>query len=262
MAKDDNKMATIIKKLDAPINKDFVLTRAHDKLSYIPGYIAIEQANRIFGYFGWGYEITKQPELIKEQDINGDAAWSYTCTVRSWVYKNNCPDCPNPQKIEREDVGFADVTFTKVYPEKDKSGKPTGRKVGGKPQLEVAFKGCVTDALKRALRGWGNQFGNSLYDREDRLSTTQAQQLSTVEETELSQHVQKLLNAKTTEKLEEVLDGLVELAKQDEWKEGQINYIKNVAERRKDALRVVEARKAKRAEDKPADDTKNTPKAA
>ena len=28
---------------------------------------------------------------------------------------------------------------------------------------ETAFKGAVTDALKRALRGYGDQFGNSLY---------------------------------------------------------------------------------------------------
>ena len=28
---------------------------------------------------------------------------------------------------------------------------------------ETAFKGCVTDALKRALRGYGEQFGNALY---------------------------------------------------------------------------------------------------
>ena len=28
---------------------------------------------------------------------------------------------------------------------------------------ETAFKGAVTDALKRALRGYGEQFGNSLY---------------------------------------------------------------------------------------------------
>ena len=28
---------------------------------------------------------------------------------------------------------------------------------------ETAYKGAVTDALKRALRGYGEQFGNSLY---------------------------------------------------------------------------------------------------
>jgi hypothetical protein len=32
--------------------------------------------------------------------------------------------------------------------------------------IEMARKGAVTDALKRALRSFGNQFGNSLYDKD------------------------------------------------------------------------------------------------
>jgi hypothetical protein len=36
---------------------------------------------------------------------------------------------------------------------------------------EAAYKGAVTDALKRALRHFGNQFGNGLYDRRNAVDT-------------------------------------------------------------------------------------------
>lgn len=36
---------------------------------------------------------------------------------------------------------------------------------------EAAYKGSVTDALKRALRHFGDQFGNGLYDRRNVIDT-------------------------------------------------------------------------------------------
>ena len=50
-----------------------------------------------------------------------------------------------PGSSPRTDVGFHAVTEETVEGH------------------ETAFKGCVTDALKRALRGYGDQFGNGLY---------------------------------------------------------------------------------------------------
>ena len=50
-----------------------------------------------------------------------------------------------PGSSPRTDVGFHAVTEETVEGH------------------ETAFKGCVTDALKRALRGYGEQFGNGLY---------------------------------------------------------------------------------------------------
>jgi len=32
--------------------------------------------------------------------------------------------------------------------------------------IEIGYKGAVTDAMKRAFRTFGNQFGNCLYDKE------------------------------------------------------------------------------------------------
>lgn len=225
---------TLYKNLNAPLNKAFVLHRQHDNIDYIAGYVAIEQANRIFGYENWGYLITKQPELIKEKDLLDKPYWFFTCSVKSWVRING-------RDIEREDVGIGEVTFTKQY--KDKKGKEQG----GRPQLEVAQKGAVTDALKRALRAWGNQFGNSLYDREDKLPAMKAT-LSTIEETDLAKYVQQLLEAKTPAELETTLDGLVQIAKQEEWNAGQLTYIKNVAERAKAGILARDTRAKNRKE--------------
>ena len=50
--------------------------------------------------------------------------------------------------VEREDVGFGDQRGTSAV-----------------AVYEMAYKEAVTDALKRALRSFGNQFGNALYDK-------------------------------------------------------------------------------------------------
>lgn len=215
---------TIYKKLGKGLNPAFILTRRHDGMRYIAGYVAIENANRIFGYKNWGYKVTEKPTLIKEVEIKTkNPAWFYICSVESWVLIDD-------KKTRREDVGLKAVTFTKAT---------------GKPQLEVAYKGCVTDALKRALRAWGNQFGNSLYDKEEKITAIQAE-ISTAEETSLKDHVQKLLNCKTKKELEKELDGLVQIAKQDEWKESQVSYIKNVAKRVRKGIETKLARRKAR----------------
>lgn len=214
----------IYKKLGKKLNPTFILTRRHDGMKYIAGYIAIENANRIFGFKNWGYKIIEKPTLVKEIEIKTQKpAWFYTCSVESWVLIGE-------KKTRREDVGLKAVTFTKATQ---------------KPQLEVAYKSCVTDALKRALRAWGNQFGNSLYDREQKLSAIQSE-ITTAEETNLKNYVQKLLNCKTEKELEKELDGLVQIAKQDEWKESQVGYIKNVAERVRKGIETKLARRKAR----------------
>lgn len=200
---------------------------------YLAGYIVIEQANRLFGYDNWGYKITRNPELLKETDLNGNPYLYYIAQVETWVQLQD-------KKITREDVGFGEVTYTKPYTDQ-KTNKPAG----GKPQLDVAMKGSVTDALKRALRAWGNQFGNSLYDREDKLTTIQAT-ISTAEEQALAPHVQKILVAKTKDDLDEVLEELVQLSKQEDWNEAQLSYIRKMVTRAKAGIDARAKRQAER----------------
>lgn len=206
------------KALDAELPKGY--SHNLQGKDYIAGYIAIEQANRIFGYDNWGYKITRNPELLKETDLTGNPYLYYIAQVETWVRIGNI-------LVRREDVGYGEVTYTKPY-----SDQKTGKPAGGRPQLEVALKGAVTDALKRALRAYGNQFGNSLYDREDKLPNIQAT-ISTAEEQALAPQIQKILTATSQDDLDEVLEELVQLSKQEDWNEAQLNYIRKIATRAK-----------------------------
>jgi len=111
-------------------------------LQYIEGWAAINQANRIFGHDGWGAEVigdvTYRPMNLDDPASDAPpAVGMYTAAVR--VSVRGCPpSC---------DVGCAFVT----------EDTPEAH--------EAAYKGAVTDAMKRALRHFGDQFANRLYDR-------------------------------------------------------------------------------------------------
>jgi DNA repair and recombination protein RAD52 len=110
------------------------------KGSYIQGWHAIAEANRIFGFGGWSYTIkTMTQDALSETDKNGKKQWqaAYTCIVTVTV-----------EGVVREDVGF---------------GSGFAAQIGD--AVEGATKEAVTDALKRALRTFGNSFGLALYDK-------------------------------------------------------------------------------------------------
>ena len=112
-------------------------------LSYIEGHDVIETANRIFGYGNWSYTITKLEQVSQEQNHNKNVVICYKAVVRIIAQ-----DISHTKEIEREDVGFGSgvaKTLSDAH--------------------EGAAKEAVTDALKRAMRTFGNQFGNSLYDK-------------------------------------------------------------------------------------------------
>ena len=110
------------------------------KGDYIEGWHAIAEANRIFGFGGWSYNIKRlsQDSLIQAQK-NGKDQWqaAYTCIVTLTV-----------GDATREDVGF---------------GSGFAGQIGD--AIEGATKEAVTDALKRTLRTFGNPFGLALYDK-------------------------------------------------------------------------------------------------
>ena len=120
-------------QLDAPLDEGRVHSPPQGKFGdYLEGWDVIATANRIFGYDNWSYEIT---------DLNvRDSGFTYA-RVQVEVGLGL-------RLVTREDIGV---------------GIPGGDSAEA---MDTAIKGAVTDGLKRAFRTFGNQFGNSLYDKD------------------------------------------------------------------------------------------------
>ena len=114
--------------------------RAGRKFDYIEGHTAIDQANRIFGYGGWGFELVGDVTLRPIEQTDSRTGEVTRTAAYSAVVRVTVPGAP-----PRTDVGFQPVAAD--TPE----------------DHETAYKGAVTDALKRALRSFGDRFGNGLY---------------------------------------------------------------------------------------------------
>lgn len=131
-----------IASLEQPLDQERVKYRrqAGRHISYLEGYDVIDRANAIFGFEGWSYAVL-DTAFVRMGEVG-----FYQATVRVWV-----------GGAERTDVGVGDVAF------------PRDRGLDGATAdaYGTALKGAVTDGLKRALRTFGNQFGNSLYDKDD-----------------------------------------------------------------------------------------------
>ena len=139
----DGLPPAVVNALEQPLDPALVSQRqgrANRWYDYIEGHTVIDQANRIFGYGGWGYELVGDVSLrrIEKVDVStGElrVTFAYSAPVR--VSVNGAPS--------RTDIGFHIVT----------EDTPEGH--------DTACKGAVTDGLKRALRSFGDRFGNGLY---------------------------------------------------------------------------------------------------
>jgi DNA recombination protein Rad52 len=133
------------KALAAKLSASHVKTRIKDgiTLSYIEGWHAIAEANRIFGFDGWNRE-TVSTDCVWQGGNNGKSACSYTAQVRVSVRAGDNIIC-------REGCG---------------SGSGFGPSPG--EAHDKALKEAETDAMKRALSTFGNPFGLALYDKEQK----------------------------------------------------------------------------------------------
>ena len=114
--------------------------RGGRSFDYLEGHAVIEQANRIFGYGGWGYELAgdvtlRQVETVDTQTGEVKVSLGYSAPVRVTV----------AGALPRTDIGVHPVA------EDTLDGHDT------------AIKGAVTDGMKRAFRSFGVQFGNGFY---------------------------------------------------------------------------------------------------
>ena len=133
------------KALQSELSQDRIKVRdkANIKLSYLEGFDIIDTANNIFGYGNWAYTISSLEQVSQEVNANQNVVVCYKAIVKVDVY-----DIDHSTMISRQDVGF---------------GTGVARSLAD--AHENSAKEAVTDALKRSLRSFGNQFGNSLYDK-------------------------------------------------------------------------------------------------
>jgi len=145
-------------ELEKPLDSRHV--RSRDGLSYIEGWHAISEANRIFGFGNWSGEIISLEligETSNEMTKGRNAGKTQHRVAYRCVYRVDVSNSEMALPATFSDVGFGNaISYGNVL-----------------DTHENAMKEAVTDAMKRALRNFGNQFGNALYDKEQRNVDTQ-----------------------------------------------------------------------------------------
>ena len=187
--------------LQAPLVRSNVKSREGGRgrqLSFIEGWHAIAEANRIFGFDGWT-RTTDSLNVVTDyegKNKKGYDAWfvTYTATVT---------------------ITVGDIVRTGT-------GAGHGMDASQGQAHESAIKEAETDATKRALMTFGNQFGLALYDKEQRevadKAPVQPLKLVSLKETPTDTHPQEV----TPKKEESVLtteDRETTLALVSEWKD-------------------------------------------
>jgi len=140
-----------IAALSAPLDRAKVQTRsqAGRSLSYMEGWQAIAEANRIFGFDGWQRETIAVHCVAERERTLGSsnrAGWGVTYTARVRIRVG---------EVIREGSG---------------AGHGIDADLG--QAHESALKEAETDAMKRALMTFGNPFGLALYDKQQREVTS------------------------------------------------------------------------------------------
>ena len=139
----DGLSPAVTQALSQPLDPKLVSQRrgrAGRTFSYIEGHTVIDEANAIFGYGGWGYEVVGDVTLREIENVDTGTGEMKLIRAYSAPVRVTVPGAP-----PRTDVGFHAVA----------EETPDGH--------ETAVKGAVTDGLKRALRSFGDRFGNGLY---------------------------------------------------------------------------------------------------
>lgn len=130
-------------RFDAPVPTDAIMTRSQSgrELSYLDGHYIITQANNLLGHEEWSYTVDKYEVVQSEYKKSGNGKElhyvGYIAQVTvTW------------KGVTRSDVGF---------------GQGQDADLGR--SHESAIKEAATDALKRALRTFGQALGLALYDK-------------------------------------------------------------------------------------------------
>ena len=135
----------VFEKLNQPLDESAIKHREQGgrTFSYIEGWYARDQANRIFGYDGWSSETLSLEQVAQytQQDRYGKEQFVVTYVAKVRVHA----------------LG--------VY--RDGTGAATSHSSSLGEAIENAAKSAETDAIKRALASFGPQFGLHLYKGEE-----------------------------------------------------------------------------------------------
>ena len=129
-----------VQALRRQLDRRHVRTREANgrEISYVEGWYAISEANRIFGFDGWNRE-TVESRCVLARENRGTFLAVYVARVRVTVHADGVV-------IVREGHGTAE-----------------GRGTSPGEVHDVALKAAETDATKRALATFGRPFGLELY---------------------------------------------------------------------------------------------------
>ena len=142
--------------LDQKLPKEYVMQRKQGgaMVDYIGGWTVIENANRIFGYQGYSWELKSLEQVeftFPVVNTDGKEGWriAYIAIGTVRIMGNSSEEMHN---CTHTDVGFGNAT--------------SYQNVGD--AVESAVKEAATDCMKRCMRFMGNQFGLALYDKQQR----------------------------------------------------------------------------------------------
>lgn len=138
---DKTQLTILTQELDS--NRIKTREKGNINLSYIEGFDVIDTANKVFGFGNWSYSISKLDQVSQEVNQNQNNVVCYKAVVQIQIHNND-----HSQTVNRQDVGFG-TGVAKTLADAHEGGA----------------KEAVTDAIKRCFRSFGNQFGNSLYDK-------------------------------------------------------------------------------------------------
>ncbi|TPR03520.1 Aspartic-type endopeptidase ctsD [Aspergillus niger] len=138
------EIATLQARLDKKLGPEYISSRpgaAGQRVHYLSADKCINLANEVFGFNGWSSSIQNiQIDFVEESPNTGKISLGLSVIVRVTLKDGTY----------HEDIGYGHIENCK----------------GKAAAFEKAKKEGTTDALKRALRNFGNVLGNCVYDKD------------------------------------------------------------------------------------------------
>ncbi|KAH6696936.1 DNA repair and recombination protein RAD52 [Plectosphaerella plurivora] len=138
------QIATLQSRLEKQLGPEYLSSRSGpsgQKVHYIAAEKCIALANEVFGFNGWSSSIQNiQVDFVDEHPQTFKISLGLSVIVRVTLRDGTF----------HEDIGYGHIENCK----------------GKAAAFEKAKKEGTTDALKRALRSFGNVLGNCIYDKE------------------------------------------------------------------------------------------------